>query len=88
MFHTASPYFLDVKDPQKELVDPALKGTRNVMGAAVKNKWVVAGPPVGYLCSAFSIRLATVYSASETPCSMQRCAYCVPRQTSTLRAIS
>ena len=41
MFHTASPYYLDPKDPQKELVDPALKGTRNVMGAVVKNKCAV-----------------------------------------------
>ena len=44
MFHTASPFFLEVKDPQKELVDPALKGTRNVMGAAVKNKCVLLSP--------------------------------------------
>ncbi len=72
MFHTASPYFLDVKDPQAELVDPALKGTRNVMGAAAKNRWVVAGPPGGCLCSAFNIRVATVHSAAGTPCTMQR----------------
>jgi nucleoside-diphosphate-sugar epimerase len=31
VFHTASPFKLDVKDPQKELVDPALLGTRNVL---------------------------------------------------------
>lgn len=31
VFHTASPFTLAVKDPQKELVDPALKGTRNVL---------------------------------------------------------
>jgi len=30
-FHTASPFKVDVKDPQKELVDPALLGTRNVL---------------------------------------------------------
>ena len=28
----------DVEDPQKDLVDPALKGTRNVMNAAAKSK--------------------------------------------------
>ena len=31
VFHTASPFTLNVKDPQKELVDPALLGTRNVL---------------------------------------------------------
>jgi dihydroflavonol-4-reductase len=36
VFHTASPYTLNVKDPQKELVDPALKGTRNVLHQANK----------------------------------------------------
>ncbi|GAK29501.1 NAD-dependent epimerase/dehydratase family protein [Serratia liquefaciens] len=31
VFHTASPFNVDVKDAQKELVDPALLGTRNVL---------------------------------------------------------
>jgi len=31
VFHTASPFVIDVADPQKELVDPALLGTRNVL---------------------------------------------------------
>ncbi len=31
VFHTASPYTLDVKDPQKELIDPAVNGTENVL---------------------------------------------------------
>jgi nucleoside-diphosphate-sugar epimerase len=34
VFHTASPFKINVKDPQKELVDPAVKGTRNVMETA------------------------------------------------------
>lgn len=34
VFHTASPFTLAIKDPQKDLVDPALKGTRNVLNAA------------------------------------------------------
>lgn len=34
IFHTASPFFTDVKDPQKELIDPALLGTRNVLAEA------------------------------------------------------
>lgn len=33
VMHTASPFRTQVKDPQKELVDPALKGTRNVLQA-------------------------------------------------------
>ena len=36
VFHTASPYTLSVKDPQKELVEPALNGTRNVLNQANK----------------------------------------------------
>lgn len=31
VFHTASPFFLAVKDPQRDLVDPALAGTLNVL---------------------------------------------------------
>ena len=31
VFHTASPFKIDVVDPQKELVDPAKLGTRNVL---------------------------------------------------------
>jgi len=34
IFHIASPFLLTVKDPQKELIDPALIGTRNVLEAA------------------------------------------------------
>jgi dihydroflavonol-4-reductase len=33
VFHTASPFTMSIKDPQKELVDPALLGTRNVLDA-------------------------------------------------------
>jgi dihydroflavonol-4-reductase len=34
VYHTASPFTTDVKDPQKELIDPALKGTANVLETA------------------------------------------------------
>ncbi|PSL21181.1 NAD-dependent epimerase/dehydratase family protein [Shimia abyssi] len=34
VFHTASPFTISVKDPQKELIDPAVKGTRNVLEEA------------------------------------------------------
>ncbi len=34
VFHTASPYrIFDIKDPQKELIDPSYQGTRNVLEA-------------------------------------------------------
>lgn len=33
--HTASPYALDVDDPQKDLVDPAVEGTENVLQSAL-----------------------------------------------------
>lgn len=38
VFHTASPFFIEAGDPQAQLVDPAVRGTRNVMAAAAKNK--------------------------------------------------
>jgi len=34
VIHVASPYVIDVEDAQRDLVDPALKGTRNVLEAA------------------------------------------------------
>lgn len=37
VIHTACPYVLDVKDPQHDLVDPALKGTLNVLQACGKS---------------------------------------------------
>jgi dihydroflavonol-4-reductase len=33
VFHTASPFLLQFTDPQKELIEPALKGTRNVLNS-------------------------------------------------------
>jgi dihydroflavonol-4-reductase len=40
VFHTASPFILNVKDPQKDLVDPAKKGTRNVLESANRTESV------------------------------------------------
>lgn len=34
VYHTASPFTTDVKNPQKELIDPAVKGTANVFETA------------------------------------------------------
>ncbi|MBI1223534.1 MAG: NAD-dependent epimerase/dehydratase family protein [Bacteroidetes bacterium] len=36
VFHTASPFTSDIKDPQRELIDPALRGTENVLRTASK----------------------------------------------------
>lgn len=40
VFHTASPFTLKISDPQRDLVDPALKGTRNVLGSANRSESV------------------------------------------------
>ena len=34
VYHTASPFTSNFKDPQKELIDPAVKGTANVLNTA------------------------------------------------------
>lgn len=40
VFHTASPFSLSVDDPQRELVDPAKLGTRNVLEEANRSPHV------------------------------------------------
>ncbi len=37
VLHTASPFKIQVKDPKKDLLDPAVQGTKNVMRAALKS---------------------------------------------------
>lgn len=37
IIHTASPFTLQFRDAQRELIDPALKGTANVLQAATKS---------------------------------------------------
>ena len=34
VYHTASPFTTDVRDPQKELIEPAVMGTQNVLNSA------------------------------------------------------
>ncbi len=40
IIHMASPYVLHVKDPKRDLVDPAVKGTVSMLEAAAKSKRV------------------------------------------------
>lgn len=40
VFHTASPFINQVKNPQKELIDPALLGTKNVLASVEKTETV------------------------------------------------
>jgi dihydroflavonol-4-reductase len=34
VIHTASPYVVSVSDPQRDLIDPAVRGTKSVLGSA------------------------------------------------------
>lgn len=40
VFHTASPFTSNYKDPQKELIEPAVKGTENVLNQANRTESV------------------------------------------------
>jgi len=40
VIHCASPYKLNVQDPQRELVEPALEGTRNVLATCARTPTV------------------------------------------------
>ncbi|QQE11368.1 NAD-dependent epimerase/dehydratase family protein [Planctomycetota bacterium] len=40
VYHTASPFTMEVKDAQKELIEPAMLGTRNVLEQASKTESV------------------------------------------------
>jgi len=40
VFHTASPFTSDYSDPQRDLVDPAVLGTKNVLNQATKTPGV------------------------------------------------
>ncbi|GMN26268.1 hypothetical protein TIFTF001_001233 [Ficus carica] len=37
VFHTASPFYHDVQDPEAELLEPAIKGTLNVLNSCSKS---------------------------------------------------
>ena len=53
VYHTASPFATVVKDPQKDLVDPAVLGTKNVLDSASMSlsvKRVVVTSSVASIC--------------------------------------
>lgn len=56
VLHTASPFITESKDPQKDLIDPAVNGTTNVLNAAGKEgiKRVVLTSSVAGELPAFS----------------------------------
>ena len=37
VFHTASPFIRNVTDPKKELIEPAVEGTKNVLASVAKH---------------------------------------------------
>lgn len=53
VFHTASPFRINVNDPQKDLVDPALNGTKNVL------------PPLDAFLSDSQLEILQVLAAVE-----------------------
>ena len=57
--HAASPFFYESADVQKELIEPAVHGTRNVLSAVAKNKSTVKATVVRLFPGAcFSMLLA------------------------------
>lgn len=40
VYHTASPFISNYKDPQRELIDPALRGTENVLNAVNRSQTI------------------------------------------------
>lgn len=58
VFHTASPFWTKVLDPQRDLVDPAVAGTKNVMMAARDAKSVTRVVLTSSVAVTFSFFLA------------------------------
>jgi len=73
--HGGSPFLLDVKDPQKELLEPTVMGTRNFLEVIEKNKRlkkVVFVSSVGAWNTSFPLHPATypsdhIFSENDTP---------------------
>ena len=65
VIHTASPFVLKVKDPIKQLIEPAINGTANVLDAVNK---------------APSVKRVVLTSCECAPRSLQRCS-CLHHQS-------
>jgi nucleoside-diphosphate-sugar epimerase len=69
VFHVASPFFFGGQDPQRDFVDPALNGTRNVFSSVIKNldtvKRVVVTSSVAALFHASDVVPGKVYTEAD-----------------------
>ncbi|KAI3972688.1 hypothetical protein MKX01_019346 [Papaver californicum] len=61
VFHTASPFYHAVKDPQAELIEPAVKGTLNVLGSCART------PSVKRVVLTSSVAAVTYTGKPKTP---------------------
>ncbi len=58
--HCRSPFFIEVEDPQRDLIDPAVKGTSNVLSSVAKHKkfvkrTIVTSSVAGRACAACKV---------------------------------
>ncbi len=66
VFHTASPFLLNVKDPVKDLLNPALKGTENVLNTVNKTPSVKRVILTSSVVSIFGDNIDYVKSGKKT----------------------
>lgn len=65
VFHTASPFIVrGLKDPQKELIEPALKGTHNVLDSANKTDSVKRVVLTSSVVAIYSDNIETLHQAN------------------------
>lgn len=69
VFHTASPFTLEVKNPQKELIEPAVLGTQNVLESASETptvkRVVITGSCAAIYTDAVDCQLAPNHTLTE-----------------------
>uniref|UniRef100_A0A7N2LCR8 3-beta hydroxysteroid dehydrogenase/isomerase domain-containing protein n=1 Tax=Quercus lobata TaxID=97700 RepID=A0A7N2LCR8_QUELO len=74
VFHTASPVFLAASDPQAELIDPAVKGTLNVLKSCSKFSSIKRVIVTSSIAAIIDVANAHI-QAFETPSASGR--YCL-----------
>jgi dihydroflavonol-4-reductase len=76
VLHVASPFIVNVKDPQKDLVDPAVKGTLNVLSACLKSnvKQVILTSSVAAISDSPKLRQITEDDWNDD-CSLTKNSY-------------